>query len=217
MPRTISTYALASVTQTRRACGIDETSVLADGSTVLENVLDAIEFASAEVERYLDRQVVTRGALTEYHTPAADPTLLFLAQLPIITITTVVEGYWSDGAYVVSKTLVAGTDYVARTAEGVLVRLSGGSPTSWPTQYEGTRVVYSAGYATTAAVPDHIRRHALSLTARYYLERQNGLTGVQSRTDGLGTVSRFLPAELLKMEQDALASERRYFTTGRAA
>jgi len=220
MPRTLSTYALASLDEMKKACGVNLDTVLTDGDNFLENLYDSLEFASDEVERYLQRHLVTRGSLTEYHSASpSDPSVLFLRQFPIISPTApvVVEGYWSAGAYVVSTTLTVGTDYVAHGEEGKLIRLSGGAPTSWAIGYEGVRVVYAGGYATTAVVPDHLQRVCLSLASRRFAEVNGGVGGVQSKTDGLGTVTRFLPAELLKMEQDALRSERRYYTTGRAA
>lgn len=218
MGRVISTYALASLDEMKRACGLNALTPLTEGSNLLDNLYDSLEFASDEIERFLERQVVTRGNLTEYHTAdSADPCVLYLRQRPIILMTSVIEGYWSAGAFVTSTTLVAGTDYIAETAAGRLIRLSGADPTSWASGFERIKVVYSGGYATSAAVADKITRVCLSLAARRFNEVNSGQAGMQSKTDGLGTVTRWLPAELLKMEQDALAAERRYHATGRAA
>ena len=218
MARTLSTYALASLDEMKRACGVDVLTVQAEGNNFLDNLFDSLEFASDEIERFLERHLVTRGALTEYHTAdKAQRSELFLGQFPVISITSVTEGYWSAGAFVTGTTLIAGTDYINDAATGRLIRLSGADQYSWQSGFERVKVVYAAGYANTAAVPDKIARVCLALAARRFHEVNSQSAGVQSKTDGLGTVTRFLPAELLRMEQDALAGERRHYTTGRAA
>lgn len=215
-PRTLSTYALASLEQTKRACGIDTRITMQPDAE--DDLLDAIEWASDEIERFLGRQLVTRGNLTEYHTAWHESmSRLYLRQFPIISIVSVAEGSWDTGAWTASLALTASTDYMAETERGALLRLSGGSLGAWECGFERVKVVYSAGYATTAAVPDAIRRVALSLVARRWAEKKRGAPGAQSVSDAMGSVTRFLPAELLRMEQDALQQFRRFLTTGRVA
>lgn len=216
--RVLSTYALASLAEMKRACGIDVNAVTFEGSNFLDNLYDSLEFASDEIERFLERHLVTRGTLTEYHTSnTTHPSELYLRQRPITAVTSVTEGYWSAGSFVTSATLTAGTDYIAENDAGRLVRISGSDLYAWSAGFERVKVVYSAGYANTAAIPDKIARICLSLASRRFQEINAGTLGIQSKTDGLGTTTRFLPAELLKMEQDALMGERRYYSTGRSA
>jgi len=212
--RTLSLYALASLEEMKRVCGVDVLAIQSPGSNFYENLYDSLEFASDEVERFLSRHLVTRGALVEYHT-AAEPTpgVLYTRQYPIIGAPTVALGYWSAGAWVLSQTLVSGTDYVVNAETGTITCLSG----YWSCDQDAQRVSYAAGYATTAAVPAKIRRICLGLAQRRFAEVNAGTAGVQSKTDGMGTMTRFLPAELLRMEQDALLAECRFRRTGRAA
>jgi hypothetical protein len=115
-----------------------------------------------------------------------------------------------------SSYLLTAADYVTE-ADNVIVRLSGSDATAWMEGFRRVRLVYQAGYASTAVVPQHIKDVAAKLTARMWAESKRGQAGAQSISDGMGSVTRFLPSELLTMERQALASERRYHTTGRAA
>ncbi len=215
MPLELSTYALASLDQTKRACGVATAVSPALPTDVNDNLIEAIEGAGAQIEDYLERKLVTRGAITEYHSPVLERTAIYLTQFPTISITTVDEGAWSGGAWASSATLVAGTDYLVDG--GRMLRLSSGALGAWPSGFESVRVVYTGGYANTAGVPDLIRRVALQLAARRFAEIRRGQPGAQTITDAMGSLTRFLPSELLKMEREALSSERRYYTTGRAA
>lgn len=224
--RTLSIYALCSKAELKRSLGMDPNVT---GSDLVEDTLDdCIEFASDEAERYLGRNVVTRRAndaadgavtsLTEYHTASEQfPQRLYLRQYPVITITSVDEGYWDSGAWVSQDTLAASEDYLSDTNAGTLIRISGSGSTSWDLGFERVRVVYTAGYANTAAAPATLRRICVSLATRRYAELTRGHQGAQTVTDGMGSVTRFLPAELLTMERQALDQFKRFLTTGRAA
>lgn len=219
-PRALSTYVVASKNEFKRALGISTAAAPALEDDVEDTLSDCLEFASDEIERFLGRKLVTRGAITEYHTPstAGYPELLYLTQFPVILFTSVSEGYWSAGAFVVSQALTSLTHYISDSDAGTLIRISdAGSTQPWLSGFETIRVVYTAGYATTADIPQAIRSVAVSLAARRYAAIKRGNAGAQSFTDALGTVTRFLPAELLQMEQNALLQFRRFLTTGRAA
>lgn len=215
-PRVLSTYVLASKNELKRALLIATTDTLADDKEDL--LSDCIEFASDEIERFLDRLLVTRGSITEYHTAAPQfAERLYLTQYPPITITSVQEGQWASGTWTAGTTLTASTDYLSEAAAGILIRQSGADVTAWSAGFERVKVVYTAGYATTAAVPIEVRRVAVALASRRFSEMSRGQGGAQSISDGMGSVTRFLPSELLRMEKEALGSFRRFFTTGRAA
>jgi hypothetical protein len=214
MARTLSTYSLLTYDELCRAVG--QSTPGPSTGDAWESLLDVAERVSLSIERYLQRDIVTRGSLTEYHTvPDADPCRLFTRQWPFITIATINEGAIVAGAWTSSYLLTA-ADYVTE-ADNVIVRLSGSDATAWMEGFRRVRLVYQAGYASTAVVPQHIKDVAAKLTARMWAESKRGQAGAQSISDGMGSVTRFLPSELLTMERQALASERRYHTTGRAA
>lgn len=205
----VSTYALVSLAELKGVIGIDAAATGQDAT--IEGVINR---ASEAIEAYLQRQIVTRGSLTEYHAMSPRAILLNTLQWPITSVTSVQEGQWS-GSWTAAATLTAGTDYVADNAAGQLVRLY----TFWQPGFDGVKVVYAAGYASTSVVPGPIKEVCLGLAARKYGQiRRGGDFGAQTTTDAMGTVSRFLPSELLKMEKDALAPwlGGNYAPTGRA-
>lgn len=211
------TYALASVDELK-----DHLSVAQEMSgqdPLFETILKT---ASQLIEAHLGRKVVSRGSITEYHTFAHGESDLWLLQWPVISITTVKEGGWVNGTWTADATLLTTNgEYLALSNEdgARLVRMNSGSPTSWDTGFEAVEVVYTAGYATTSAVPQPLKIVCLDLAARKYSQiRRGGDFSAQTVSDGLGTVSRFLPAELLRIEQEVLFGWRnmRQGTTGRA-
>jgi hypothetical protein len=209
------TYALVSVAELK-----DVLSIGSD-NTGQDAVLEAVaQRASEAVESYCQRQFVVRSAYTEFHSLDANTPALFLRQYPIATITSVKEGAWVAGTWTAALTLTAGTDYLAASASGRLQRLSGGGLSCWQSGLESVQVVYTAGYANTAAVPGALKEVALGLAARKYSQiRRGGDFSAQTVSDGLGSVSRFLPAELLKMEKEQLSPWVRVevCSTGRVA
>ncbi len=217
-PRALSTFVLASKNELKRGIGISTTDTPTDD--VEDALSDALEYASGEIEKFLNREIVTRGgSVTEYHTAVEiDPSCVYLGSFPATTITSVDEGSWSGPAWVSTHTLVAGTDYLLENARGMLTRIASGDVSEWPTGIEKIRIIYTTrGYANTAAVPQHIRRVAVSLAGRRYMDLRRGQLGASSVTDAQGSITRFMPAELLRMEQEALFGEKRFHCTGRAA
>ena len=205
----LSTYALITLDELKAVLQIAGSGQ----DDLLERVINR---ASESIEAYLGREIVTRGSITEYHTVDVERRDLYLGQYPLTTVTTVKEGGWSGGSWTAQATLTANTDFLTDTAAGKLVRLLA----SWMVGLESVQVVYTAGYATTAAVPEAIKDVALSLAARKYSQiRRGGDFAAQTITDGMGSVSRFLPADLLKVEREALATFRewRYGTGPRRA
>lgn len=198
----LSTYALITLDELKEVLQLAGSGQ----DAVLEGVINR---ASESIETFLGRELVTRGSLTEYHTRDSSGCDLYLGQLPLTTITTVKEGAWSGGTWTASATLVANTDYVADMAAGKLSRLSSGAQGSWARGFESIQVVYAAGYATTAAVPQAIKDVAIALAARKFGQiKRGGDFSAQSVSDGIGSVSRFLPADLLRMDREALAAFR---------
>ncbi|KKK70114.1 hypothetical protein LCGC14_2927220, partial [marine sediment metagenome] len=85
----LSDYALVSVAEFK-----DHSSIQGSGKdATLENIINRV---SDEIEVFLDRQIVTRGALTEYHTFRNSVGLVYNLELrtlewPIISVATVHE------------------------------------------------------------------------------------------------------------------------------
>jgi hypothetical protein len=205
----LSTYALVSVAELKELLSIDSTLTAQD--SVLENVINR---ASESIETFLGRRIATRGSTTEYHTVESGLSEVCALNYPVTTVTSVDEGEWQSGTWTSEDTLTHGTDYVYDAAAGVFVRLEA----YWPSGQDAIRLVYTAGYAAPAAVPGDIKSVALSLAARKYSQiKRGGDFAAQTITDGMGSVSRFLPADLLKIEKEQLYPWRShaYIKTGR--
>lgn len=214
MSISLSTYSLLSLEELK-----EELRVSDDGKNVALTIL--ANTVSEIIEDYLSRQIVTRGSLTEYHTMEAngDPlfteTVLALIEWPVISITSVAEDLNWPRTY--ATALVAGTDYQANNPTGRLHRLtSPGARYRWASGFRAIKVVYSAGYATTAAVPNTIKAVAKRLAGLMWEEYKRDWRGVSTVSDQLGNFTRFSVATLTKDMQADLSSERRFrvFETG---
>ena len=210
----LSTYALITTDELKTALSLSGTTM----DAVIEGIINRV---SDMLEAYMGRHIITRGGtgITEYHSFDSLRSELFLTQYPIATISSVKEGYWSGGTWVATTTLTILSDYVADMPAGKLIRLSSGGCASWATGFETVQIIYAAGVAATANVPQAIKDVALSLAARKFREVQRGGEAAQQYQDGLGMITRFMPSELLRMEKEALGPWRSwdYSTTGRVA
>lgn len=194
----LSTYALITPDEIKEALSLQGTGM----DVPLENLANGV---SDTVETALRRKIVSRGSLTEYHTLERDVSQITLTQRPILSITTVKEGGWWSGAWTAQLVLTANVDYLSDKPAGKLMRMSGNTPTSWMLGIDSVQVVYTAGLAaTTALVPAAIKRVALKLACREFQEMRRGGEGAQQMNDGMGFVTRFMPSELLRLEETAL-------------
>lgn len=199
---TLSTYALIDDSELRE-------EIARTGTAENDRLISAINRASSTIETWLDRQIVTRGSLTEYSIRGGC-SILRLTQWPIISITSVHEDTDWPRAYSSDDLLTVGTDY-ERVGPDKLRRLEeNGPPSIWACGSRAVRVVYTAGYATTAAVPDALKNVCRALAALYYRESDRALHGVSSQTDGLGSVTRFVPATLTEPLRAELFPWRRF-------
>lgn len=199
---TISTYALISAAELQ-----DE--IVRTGSAESDRIIYAVNRASSAIETWLDRQIVTRGSLTEYSVRGGC-SILRLTQWPIITITSVHETTDWPRSYGADELLVVSTDYEQVGPDKLRRLTENGPPTTWAAGSRAVRVVYSAGYATTATVPDALKTVCRALAALYYRESDRAMHGVSSQTDGLGSVTRFVPATLTQPMKDELMPWRRF-------
>jgi hypothetical protein len=204
----LATFALVSLQELKDHLG----SGGAAKDSVLETVINRV---SDEIEDYLERQIVTRGTLTEFHTFTAAGVAFYSADLrtleyPIASVTTVHEDTGVPRTYGAGALLVADTDYQVVKPSGVIRRISGlGQPMNWATGLRAVKVTYAAGYATTAAVPDRIKAVALRYAALIWDEQKRGAFGVSGASDALGNYTRFSAASLSPDLQAALTRERR--------
>ncbi len=204
----LPTYALISLDELK-----EDLQVSGSGQdSILERIIGRV---TSEIEAFLERRIVTRTTadpltrLTEYHNFAHYTSELRTLEYPIIAITTIHEDISLPPAYGASALLTSGTDYQVLAELGMIRRLSVGQPYPWLLGSRTVRIVYSAGYADTASVPDHIKDVALSMATRKFRNLQRGGDAAQQVQDGLGMVTRFLPGELLRVEKGALAIEQR--------
>lgn len=207
----ISTYALISLEELNAAL-IEN----ADSGENDESKIRIINEISFQIEAILGRQIVTRGSLTEYHSPLYDQDEIELNEWPVISVTTVHEDMgWASVAlasrYPASTLLTNDTDYIkilpAGDPEyrriGKLLRLN----RCWAIGRRAVRVVYAAGYLTTAAVHIGIKAVTIKACKRIWLAQKSRTDLIASQSDSQGSYTRMLPAVLLDGERRDLAEQ----------
>lgn len=205
---TLSTYSLVSMAEFKEYAPVQG----AGNDGLIERILAG---CSERIERFLDREIVTRGNVTEYHTMASDgiplsTPKLWLKDWPLISVISVHEDTGWPRTYGAGALLVEGTDY--ERAGHMLRRLGTGGPGNWATGDRAIRVVYRAGYSTTADVPASIKAVCLRFAAASYAESTRKQHGIQTQTDSTGNFTRFGPASLTRdMEADLYDQARHVF------
>jgi len=190
----------------------DEAKIWFDDANLQEKgdlVEAVITGCSSVIEDYLNRRLVTRGTITEYHWLERASHELYLSRYPIIAVTSVHED--ANREYGASYLLTANTDYIVVTDEGKLIRTSSATTgvRNWLMAFEGTKVVYTAGYATTAVIPGTIKDVTKRLAREVYVEITKDLAGMISANDAMGTISRIGPAMLTSGMKHDLAKYRK--------
>lgn len=181
----LSDYALTTPDEVRTYKG-------AEGATEDPRLESAINAASIFIESQTHRRFITRGAATEYHSVYRERHTITLAYSPIITLTSVHESTSSPRAYNAASLLTSGTDYVSISEPtGAYVRrLSSSELYPWAKGYRCIQVIYSYGYANTAALPLDLKHLAMKLAWALYKESDRGWDGITSVTDAQGSVTR---------------------------
>lgn len=209
----LSPYSLLALDEAKDYLGVAGTAK--DGA--LEQILNRV---SDEIEQYLGRQIVTRGAgaslLTEYHSmvdPQGFPVYtadLRTLEFPIIGITTVHEDTATPRTYGAGALLTAGVGYELVKPAGLIRRIENpGTRLNWATGHRAIKVVYQAGYATVADVPGRIKGVALRYAAVVWAEVKGGSFGLSGQSDSLGNFTRFAPTMLTDAMKATLEPERR--------
>jgi hypothetical protein len=207
MASVISNYALVSLSELLGALQ-QPGDTLGPQDNRRERIINQV---SEEIESYLGRQLVTRGNLTEFHTLPSARQEIRLGEFPATSVVSVHEdSYWEGKAYAdwygASTLLTANTHYLILTnarepgAGTRLYRLN----STWPMGRRAIKVVYTAGYANTAAVPAVIKGVCLEVCARIWRDQAQSQHGITSVTDATGTITRMLPALLLEEDRRKL-------------
>lgn len=163
---------------------------------------------SEEIEKILDRQIVSRGTITEFHWFRRLSSKLFLQQWPVLSEPGI-QIYEDDTlAYGPATLLTKDVHYRVNSDEGSVTRLDGNTPIAWLSGFEAVKVIYAGGY-TQAAVPADLKAIALQLFAAQWGETVSGAVRVQSVNDAFGSRTFFGPAELSSHQLLRLKRHRR--------
>lgn len=165
--------------------------------------------ASELVEQFFDRQIVTRGEVTEYHNPVAGMMKLYTLDRPVISISSIHESTAWPRVYDADSALTADEDYQLLSTRGVLRRIGSGGPRCWAPGIRTVRLVGSFGYQNTAAVPERIKAPTLELCALFWAEATRGQDGISGASDEHGNWSRFSAAGITPEIEKKLAGEQR--------
>jgi hypothetical protein len=154
------------------------------------NIDAACNIATMAVEQRIDRLLVSRGAITEYHTIRDHLSTLYLGQWPLITLTSVHESLSTPPVYDATTLLVENTGFEKVDGQK-LRRLSSGSPSCWAHGNRTVKVVYTAGYASTSVVPWDLKHVVYVVAASIFGEADRKRFGVSAATDAQGNYQRF--------------------------
>lgn len=179
----LSTYALVSLSELKD-------SLRAEGKADDATLERVINRASRLIEQEVGAELVTRGSLTEFHTVRGpDVVRIRLRQWPITAVTSIHED--STRTYAAGNLLTVNTDYVVSATTGEIFRVVAASgPRPWLPGWRAIKVVYTGGYANTAAVPEEYKEACLEVAAAIYYEAVNKRQGVSAVQDAHGSVTR---------------------------
>jgi hypothetical protein len=164
-------------------------------------------YTTSAIESYLDRKLVTRGSIVEYHTTMYGQCEIYLSQWPAIAVASVYED--STRSYAASSLLTVNTDYTVTAPRGKLTRISNLVSTTWVAAYRSIKVTYTGGYATTADVPNEIKYQAQRFASIAWGEAAKKTFGLASVSDVSGSISRFVPPGLNELMKAGLYKFRR--------
>jgi hypothetical protein len=197
----LSDYALVSVDEARAWFNVQGT----EKRDLIELVINT---ATDAIESHLRRELVTRGSLTEWHSPD-NASEIYVLDYPIISVTTVHESSVWPRVYDATSLLVEDTDYQVMKKVGKIRRIGTGGVRVWESGARRVQVVYTAGYANTASVPYRLKKPCLKLGALLWAETTRNQFGVSGMSDGLGNWTRFAAAGITGEIAADLETERR--------
>jgi hypothetical protein len=186
----------------------------AGGVQQIGNIQSAIQAATLAIEKRIDRLLVSRGSITEYHSLAYRARMeeLFVGEWPILSVTSLHEDDTTPRTYGASSLLVSGTDYETVYPDRLRRLDAGGGPVYWGTGARVVRLVYTAGYATTATVPDDLKQVAFYVAASMFTENTRKQWGVSGASDATGSWQRFTGYFTPAMDEMLSPYKRREFS-----
>lgn len=199
-------YALIDEEEARRECRLPEDG--ADG----ELINDLLVEWSADLEAELDRLIVSRGTITEYHSFSHASAELYVHQWPIISgsVSSIHED--TDRSYGATSLLTENTDYIIDYGDGTkrarIIRVDGSSPRPWDRGFEAVKIVYQGGF-TTASTPLQLKRIVREGLAASYRDITGQSQLAQSLSDGAGSFARFGPPFLTKEQRRRVSGYKR--------
>lgn len=202
----LSAYALVSLEELSTYLSLGGNSEDAEVERIANRV-------SSEIESFLGRQIVSRGTLTEYHSPGCDTYEIVTLERPIIAVSAVHEDVGVPRTYGAGSALTADYDFHVVKPRGVIRRIQGlGLPLRWMGGLRTVRVQYTAGYASRDVVPDRIKSVALAYAGLIWREHTRRDWGISGAADSGGNYTRFAAPQLTLEMKSALADERRMWT-----
>lgn len=136
-----------------------------------------VTYATKVIQVYCDRNFDGAATKTEYY-DGNGSNILFLRNFPIIAITSI--DLWDTYLNQSTQSFTVYTDYLLYSEEGCIY-LRGG----WCEGNRNYKIVYTAGYANQAAVPEDLELSCNMLAAYYYANPDKA--GIKS--EGIGNYS----------------------------
>lgn len=185
----------------------------APGSDGTAKIQRALRTSTTWVERILNRQVVSRGTLTEYHSLPWRPyrSTIRLAQFPLLAAPTIHESQSDPRVYGADELLTVETDFQYVAATGEVHRICGSELSVWKPGRKTVKVAYTAGWAQ-ADVPDDLVQLCLFVAVGIMKEASLGRHGISAATDDAGNYQRFLG--YLPADMERVVNEYRAIPTG---
>jgi hypothetical protein len=152
-------------------------------------------------------KVGTSEGYTELFSPSGTGILICPVEWPIQNVINVNED--ADRVFAAATDLVEDTDFEIRNRSSIrraLARIDDSLDFAWIAGRRVIRVRYSAGYKTSAAVPEQIKGVCLELAAWYHQHTTRKEFGLSTRSDGIGSVTRSGPPMLTTGMRAALGS-----------
>ena len=145
--------------------------------------------SSGLIRNYLKRpELITTATLTEYHTFDESDAELYTLDFPILTVTSIHED--TARTYADASELTVNTHFIINKPAGKIIRTVSATAgrTAWATGFRAVKVVYTAGYADTAGVPDAIKDVCGRHVGTVYKEITKQLGGIENVSDDFSIV-----------------------------
>ncbi len=177
----LSANALCALSDVKTALGL----TAATYDTALEGLIEEVSDA---VESYCGQKLRYQGTpITEYIDVSESRQDIWVANKPIVAVTSVHENASLPRAYGATELLTVDEDYFLYIAEARIRRIN----QSWLAGEKSVKVIYTHGYAAVTDVPTRLTRAAVKLVAYDWNKTNPGdnLQGISSKSKGDGNVN----------------------------